>query len=51
MYYDPDPRLASRRRKESLWSKKKVRYILDERIKQGQDHRIVADKGDGAHVG
>ena len=31
--------------------KKKVRYALHERRKQGKDHRVVADRGDDAHVG
>ena len=31
--------------------KKKVRYVLHEWRKQGQDHRVMADKGDDARVG
>ena len=31
--------------------KKKVRYTLHERRKQGQDHRVMADKGDDDRVG
>ena len=31
--------------------KKKAWYALHERSRQGQDHRVMADKGDDAHVG